>query len=73
MPEGVVEIKLRKDKVLKLMERLDEKYAALKKDSNDPEKTAEQREAAANQLDQRTEVLTPTYQQLALLYADLHE
>lgn len=72
-PEGVVEIKLRKDKVLKLMERLDEKYAALKKDSTDSEKTPEEREAAANDLDQRTEVLAPTYQQLALLYADLHE
>ncbi len=72
-PEGIVEIKLRKDKVVKLMERLDEKYAALKKDSKDTEKTPEERASATDMLDQRTEVLAPTYQQLALLYADLHE
>lgn len=72
-PEGVVEIKMRKDKIARLMERLDETYASLKKASVDTTKTQEERTEAAAQLSRREQLLQPTYKQIALLYADLHE
>ena len=72
-PEGIVEIKMRRDKVLKLMERLDATYASLKKDSTDASKTPEERAAATDALAKRETLLQPTYKQIALLYADLHE
>ncbi|TBU46750.1 acetyl CoA carboxylase [Dichomitus squalens] len=72
-PEGVVEIKMRRDKILKLMERLDATYASLKKDSTDPSKTPEDRAAATDALAKRETLLQPTYKQIALLYADLHD
>jgi acetyl-CoA carboxylase / biotin carboxylase 1 len=72
-PEGIVEIKMRKDKITSLMERLDGSYAAYKKASQDPASSAEERSAAATELSQRESDLMPTYKQIALLYADLHE
>ena len=72
-PEGVVEIKMRKDKITRLMERLDDTYAALKRDSVDASKTPEERAEATEQLAKREKFLQPTYKQVALLYADLHE
>jgi acetyl-CoA carboxylase/biotin carboxylase 1 len=72
-PEGIVEIKMRRDKVLRLMERLDSTYATLKKESTDSTKTADERGAAIEQLALREQHLQPSYKQIALLYADLHE
>ena len=72
-PEGIVEIKLRRDKLLSLMERLDSTYSSLKRDSKDASKSDEERAAATAALAAREQALKPTYQQLALLYADLHE
>ena len=72
-PEGIVEIKLRRDKLLGLMDRLDDEYASLKRDSKDASKTADERAAASAALAKREILLTPTYKQIALLYADLHE
>ncbi|OCB90590.1 acetyl CoA carboxylase [Sanghuangporus baumii] len=72
-PEGVVEIKMRKDKMARLMERLDDTYAALKRDSVDASKTPEERAEATEQLAKREKLLQPTYKQIALLYADLHD
>jgi acetyl-CoA carboxylase/biotin carboxylase 1 len=72
-PEGIVEIKFRQNKVLALMERLDTEYASLKRASKDNTKTAEEHAAAAATLERRESVLQPTYKQIALLYADLHE
>ncbi|GJE90324.1 acetyl CoA carboxylase [Phanerochaete sordida] len=72
-PEGVVEIKMRRDKILRLMERLDPTYAALKKASVDASSSAEGRAKAVEELDKREELLQPTYKQIALLYADLHD
>lgn len=46
-PEGVIEIKMRKDKIARLMERLDGTYASLKRNSVDPFQPAEQRAEAA--------------------------
>ncbi|EGO20512.1 hypothetical protein SERLADRAFT_452608 [Serpula lacrymans var. lacrymans S7.9] len=72
-PEGIVEIKMRRDKILTLMERLDSTYASLKSDSKDASKTAEERALAAQALAERETFLQPTYKQIALLYADLHD
>jgi acetyl-CoA carboxylase/biotin carboxylase 1 len=72
-PEGIVEIKMRRDKILALMERLDPIYASLKRDCNDQSKSAEERSKASEDLVARESYLQPAYKQLALLYADLHE
>ncbi|KAF8141976.1 acetyl-CoA carboxylase [Boletus edulis] len=72
-PEGIVEIKMRRDKILSLMERLDSTYASLKAASKDPNKTEEEKTAASNALAERETFLQPTYKQIALLYADLHD
>ncbi|KAI0286000.1 acetyl CoA carboxylase [Russula aff. rugulosa BPL654] len=72
-PEGVIEIKMRRDKITQLMERMDSPYAALKKTSNDTSKTPEERAAAVESLEKREALLQPTYRQIALLYADLHD
>lgn len=72
-PEGIVEIKIRKDKVAKMMERLDNKYAAHKKDSVDAQKSVQEKADASLALANRQTFLQPVYKQVALLYADLHE
>jgi acetyl-CoA carboxylase / biotin carboxylase 1 len=72
-PEGIIEIKMRRDKITQLMERMDSQYAALKKESKDETKTAEERAVAVASLEKREVLLQPTYKQIALLYADLHE
>ena len=72
-PEGIVEIKMRREKILALMERLDSTYASLKADSKDSSKTADQRTDASQAMTARETLLQPTYKQIALLYADLHE
>ncbi|KDQ26722.1 hypothetical protein PLEOSDRAFT_51540 [Pleurotus ostreatus PC15] len=72
-PEGVVEIKMRRDKILTLMERLDSEYASHKRNSKDPAKSDEERSTASAALKARETFLQPTYKQVALLYADLHD
>lgn len=72
-PEGIVEIKYRKDKVLATMARLDSEYAQLKAASTDTTKSAEEQTAAKEKLLAREKHLWPTYQQIALLYSDLHD
>lgn len=72
-PEGIAEIKYRRDKVLATMERLDENYARLKAESKDAARSAEDRAKSAEQLKARETSLYPTFLQIAHLYADLHE
>ncbi|KAG8215027.1 acetyl-CoA carboxylase [Butyriboletus roseoflavus] len=72
-PEGIVEIKMRRDKILSVMERLDSTYASLKAASKDSSKSDEEKAAASKALDNREKFLQPTYKQIALLYADLHD
>lgn len=72
-PEGIVEIKMRRDKILALMERLDPIYAGHKRDSKDSAKSEDERAQAALSLTARETFLQPSYKQMALLYADLHE
>jgi acetyl-CoA carboxylase/biotin carboxylase 1 len=72
-PEGIVEIKMRREKILTLMERLDPTYASHKRDSKDSTKSEEERATATQLLAARETFLQPAYKQIALLYADLHE
>lgn len=68
-----MEIKFRRERLLALMERLDTEFASLKKASKDQSKTEQERLTAADGLKKRESDLMPTYKQIALLYADLHE
>ena len=68
-PEGIVEIKMRRDEILKLMERLDPVFATLKEESVGQPETAGERATAVEKLAARENHLEPPY----LLYADLHE
>ena len=72
-PEGIVEIKLRKDKILAMMERLDEPYRTLKLKSADAALDATAAAAVKADLAMREKTLMPLYQQIALQFADLHE
>jgi len=72
-PEGVVEIKMRRDRLVSLMDRLDPEYSAFKKASGDKTKSAEERAAATEGFKKREADLMPTYKQIAHLFADLHE
>ncbi|ORZ00046.1 acetyl-CoA carboxylase [Lobosporangium transversale] len=72
-PEGIVEIKFRKTQLLATMERLDEKYRALKNQYEDPALAGAERDAIKSKLTEREQELLPVYQQLAIQFADLHD
>lgn len=72
-PEGIVEIKFRKAKVLQMMERLDEKYRTLKAASADPSLSSEESAKVKADFEEREKLLIPIYSQIALQFADLHD
>jgi len=72
-PEGIVEIKFRKDKMLAMMNRLDSSYRDLKAQAEDAQTSADQAGALKEQLSAREKHLWPTYSQLAISFADLHD
>jgi len=55
------------------MDRLDPEYSSLKKASTDKAKSPEERATATESLKNREVELMPTYKQIALLFADLHD
>ncbi|KAI9762229.1 MAG: Acetyl-CoA carboxylase [Chaenotheca gracillima] len=72
-PEGIVNIKYRREKQLETMARLDPTYADLKNRLADKALShAEQSEIKAA-LTQREELLLPVYSQISLQFADLHD
>lgn len=72
-PEGIVEIKLRKDKLLAMMDRLDPTYHSLKAKSTDASLSASDAAAAKAELATREKILYPLYSQVALQIADSHD
>jgi acetyl-CoA carboxylase/biotin carboxylase 1 len=72
-PEGIAEIKYRRDKILANMERLDETYARLKAESKDESRSAEERAKSGELLKARETALYPTFLQIAHHYVDLHD
>lgn len=55
------------------MARLDEEYAQLKKALENPNASAEEKQAATSKLEAREKHLQPSYQSIALEFADLRE
>lgn len=72
-PEGIVEIKFRKAKVLAMMERLDDTYRTLKAATTDSSLSSESVAKAKSDLAAREKLLLPMYGQIALQFADLHD
>lgn len=72
-PEGIVNIKYRREKQLETMARLDPQYGALRKQLGDKSLSAEKLSEIKAKMTEREELLLPVYLQIALQFADLHD
>lgn len=72
-PEGIVNIKYRRDKQLDTMARLDATYGELRRSLEDTSLSKEQLSAIKAKMAEREEQLLPVYMQIALQFADLHD
>ncbi|KAI6709925.1 acetyl-CoA/biotin carboxylase [Diplocarpon mali] len=72
-PEGIVNIKYRKDKQLDTMARLDPEYGALRKQLADKSLSPEQISQVKAKATAREQLLLPVYMQVSLQFADLHD
>ncbi|CAI7638105.1 unnamed protein product [Penicillium glandicola] len=72
-PEGMVNIKYRRDKQLDTMARLDATYGELRRSLADTSLTKEQLGEVKAKMATREEQLLPVYMQIALQFADLHD
>jgi len=72
-PEGIVNIKYRREKQLETMVRLDPEYASLRKQLADKSLSAEETNVIKTKVTQREQLLLPVYMQISLQFADLHD
>ncbi len=74
-PEGIVNIKFRRDKQLDTMARLDPTYASLRAQLTDKSKTLSPTDMSEikKQMTEREQLLLPVYSQISLQFADLHD
>ncbi|KAF2398226.1 acetyl-CoA carboxylase acc1 [Trichodelitschia bisporula] len=72
-PEGIVNIKFRKEKQLQTMARLDPTYAELKAKLADASLSAEQQAKVKAAMTEREQTLLPVYAQISIQFADLHD
>ncbi|EPX74755.1 acetyl-CoA/biotin carboxylase [Schizosaccharomyces octosporus yFS286] len=72
-PEGMVSIKFRREKLLSLMRRCDEQYAALQDKLNQKDLSPDELSTVKVQLMEREQKLMPIYQQISIHFADLHD
>ncbi|KAI9035090.1 acetyl-CoA carboxylase ACC1 [Aspergillus affinis] len=72
-PEGIVNIKYRRDKQLDTMARLDPTYGELRRSLEDTSLSKEQLSEIKTRMAAREEQLLPVYTQIALQFADLHD
>ena len=72
-PEGMVNIKFRRDKQLETMARLDSIYGDLRRQLADKSLTAEQQSDVKVKMTEREQLLLPVYAQISLQFADLHD
>ena len=72
-PEGIVNIKYRKDRQLETMARLDPVYAQLKQAIAATDLTPEKQSEIKAKMTQRENLLLPVYGQISLQFADLHD
>ena len=72
-PEGIVNIKFRRDKQLETMARLDPTYAELKAQLSDKSLSQEKQSDVKVKMSEREQLLLPVYSQISLQFADLHD
>jgi acetyl-CoA carboxylase/biotin carboxylase 1 len=72
-PEGIVNIKYRREKQLETMARLDSTYAELKQALADQSLPTDKQAEIKERIQAREELLLPVYNQIALQFADLHD
>lgn len=72
-PEGIVNIKYRRDKQLETMARLDPEYAALRKQLADKSLSQDEQSTIKVKMTEREQLLLPVYMQISLQFADLHD
>lgn len=72
-PEGIVNIKYRRDKQLDTMARLDPVYGELKRSLADKSLSSEQLSDVKVKMSERESLLLPVYSQISLQFADLHD
>ncbi|KAI9799947.1 MAG: Acetyl-CoA carboxylase [Sarcosagium campestre] len=72
-PEGIVNIKYRREKQLETMARLDPTYADLKSSLSAKGITPEQQSSIKQKMTERETLLLPVYTQISLQFADLHD
>lgn len=72
-PEGIVNIKFRRDKQLETMARLDPTYAELKASLLDKSLTQDKQSDIKVKMSEREQLLLPVYSQISLQFADLHD
>jgi acetyl-CoA carboxylase/biotin carboxylase 1 len=72
-PEGIVNIKYRRDKQLDTMARLDPAYAELRRALNDKALSQKKHAEIKAKMAEREQQLLPVYLQIALQFADLHD
>ncbi|KAI4092986.1 MAG: hypothetical protein LQ344_003133 [Seirophora lacunosa] len=72
-PEGIVNIKFRKERQLETMARLDSTYASLKQKMSDKALSSEEQADVKKQMTEREKRLLPVYSQISLQFADLHD
>ena len=72
-PEGIVNIKFRRDKQLETMARLDATYAELKTQSLDKNLSSDKQSDIKVKMQEREQLLLPVYSQISLQFADLHD
>ncbi len=72
-PEGIVNIKFRRDRQLETMARLDPTYAELKAQLLDKSLSSDKQSDIKVKLQEREQLLLPVYSQISLQFADLHD
>lgn len=72
-PEGIVNIKYRREKQLDTMARLDQTYGDLRRSLQDKSLSTEEQSDIKARMAEREELLLPVYTQVALQFADLHD
>ena len=72
-PEGIVNIKFRRDKLLETMARLDPAYGNLKRALANKNLTSNDQSDIKVKMAQREALLLPVYSQVSLQFADLHD
>ncbi|XP_045594879.2 acetyl-CoA carboxylase isoform X3 [Procambarus clarkii] len=72
-PEGTVEIKFKKKDIVKSMSRLDPIIHSLNERLSVPDLPPEKEADLRKKIQEREDLLMPTYHQLAVTFADLHD